>query len=193
MVLGVVSEGSADIGPVPPPKALFTLSMTDGRSAGTTVLLERYEDKICATSALSSGSDIVVCIRLIQGFSLVRPLFSPEAKRHSSWIFGGIWRGIAGTLVRWSAALRINLREVAAGSLAVQRGDLRPSERAGPGRHTSKLRLTRRRKRSDARHHARRPRPCARRCTASQRLVHRPVHGIEPPVFCAPPPPRPEH
>ena len=41
-----------------PAKAFFTLSMTDGKSAGATVLLDRYEDRIWATSAFSSGSGI---------------------------------------------------------------------------------------------------------------------------------------
>jgi hypothetical protein len=43
-------------------KAFLTLSITDGRSAGATILLERYEDKIWATSPLSSDSDTVFSI-----------------------------------------------------------------------------------------------------------------------------------
>jgi hypothetical protein len=39
--LEVLSVGDIDIEPVTPPNAFFTLSMTDGRSAGATVLLER--------------------------------------------------------------------------------------------------------------------------------------------------------
>src|SRR5271165_5100116 len=54
------SVSGVDIVSEAPEKAFFTLSMTDGRSTGATVLFDRYEDKICATSGLSFGSDIAL-------------------------------------------------------------------------------------------------------------------------------------
>ena len=39
-------DAAVDVVPAAPENALFTLSITDGRSAGATVLFERYEDRI---------------------------------------------------------------------------------------------------------------------------------------------------
>jgi hypothetical protein len=52
-----LSNDGADVASNEPENAFLTLSMTDGRSAAATVLFERYEDRICATSDLSSDSD----------------------------------------------------------------------------------------------------------------------------------------
>jgi hypothetical protein len=54
---GSLSNDGVDVASGTPENAVLTLLMTDGRSAAATVLFERYEDRICATSDLSSDSD----------------------------------------------------------------------------------------------------------------------------------------